>query len=245
MVAYPHQAPSGPEFRNLGPPGLAQVTPAVRLTKAGTPDRRGLARKGRPPDPANVRRAERMVVAYVRDDMTLEEIARYHGGGITRERVRQILNKTDRTLYRLAIRRRQARTRMRSVGSGHVSGGMGFYPRDCPTCGLAFTAENAMTMYCTPTHRQVALLLRYHTDDSVRTRHREAIARHGVANGVGSQIFHDHVLNDPKAIVSKGRWLLPGSMTWHWAVRALALGWPIFEKLPPEIQAQIREAYDG
>ena len=64
-------------------------------------------------DRQRIERANRMLDAYVNDDLTLDQIARMHG--MTRERVRQVLNKHDRTLYQLAKIRRKARTRQRQA----------------------------------------------------------------------------------------------------------------------------------
>lgn len=176
-------------------------------------------------------RAERALVAYVRDDMTLEQIGRRYG--VCRERIRQDCNRVDRTLYALARRRRKARQRLASLSGGAGYHGVG----QCATCGENFTRSMSSQKYCSPTHYQVAIMLRYHTDDRFWERHGRAVARWNLAHDHGSKVGAENVLDG--TVERRGRWLVEGSVAFHWCLRAYSLEWPIFDRLHPQIRQQI------
>lgn len=180
-------------------------------------------------------RAERMVSAYVNDDMTLEQIGRRYG--VTRERVRQITSGLDRTMCLLVIRRRAARGRLRHL----VNAGTPQIRTECPVCGSQFEGASNRR-YCSPVHQKVAVMLRYQTDDSFRERQQIATARWVVK----TKPDDDPRVRDAQRVINgtrteRGRWMTPGSLQFHWALRACALGWPIFDAFHEDVQRQIRE----
>ena len=185
---------------------------------------------------APVDRTERMLSAYVNDDMTLEQIGQRHG--ITRERVRQLTSAADRTMCLLVIRRRDARSRLRRlVNAGSPS------VLTCMVCGSVFEGDNRRR-FCSPVHSKVAVLMRYQTDDTYRERHRLACARWAIRSESesASQVRYAQRLIAGTTVERSYRWLVPGSLQFHWALRAHALGWPLFDAFHEDVQRQIREA---
>ena len=182
-----------------------------------------------------------MLRAYVDDGLTLEEIGKRWN--ISRERVRQELNKTDATLYRLAMRRRSARRHLNKF----VNKGATIITRECFACGQTFSTATALQTYCSSTHQRVAVILRYHTDDSYYETHKLSVAKWVLKNQdrVPAYSF-DHAERKLQGTSEdRGRWFVVGSIAFHWALRAYLLGWPIFDKIAPELQKQIKEYAEG
>jgi Sigma-70, region 4 len=110
-----------------------------------------------------VRRNADIVRRYVEDDETLQEIGDLHG--LTRERVRQILEQAGvdvATLYRArmarATERRQAEERRNAPP-----------PKTCPVC-LGSHRRGAKT--CSPECAEVWEQVRFALDEPTRIRHR-------------------------------------------------------------------------
>lgn len=197
-------------------------------------------------------RDARIVQANVFDDLTMEEIGlRY---GVTRQRIHQILTRTDPTLTRLARRRRKARTKLRMFVRDTSAPVVG----SCALCGKTFEASprgrpRDRNVYCSPVHRQAYLALRYQLgDDDRRDDQRRALARNVIRSGVGGareryarRVLAGTVGEGETSAVAGKRWIVPGSVAFHWAVRAYVLGWPVFERLPEPIRNQIRTHVDG
>lgn len=179
-----------------------------------------------------------MLDAYVRDSMTLEEIGERHG--VTRERVRQLISPLDPTLYKMEQLRRKGRTKLRARSKGSP-----VTIRECITCGKTFETTNT-SKCCCPVHRQVYNLLRYHVDPKRHEHTRRNTAKFVLKSDASEtqKRFAQRVL-DGVELDEHGKWMIPGSLAWHWALRAHALRWPIFDQLPGEIQQQIRETSEG
>lgn len=186
-------------------------------------------------------RADRMLRAYVNDDMTLEQIGQRHG--VTRERVRQVLSKHDPTLYRLAKIRRRARTRLRNwVNAGSVA-----RFGTCRICGDDFEMVDSKSVYCSPVHRQIWMLFRYQVDDRMRATHRAAMAKWFLRNSEDQvQLrYAERVLAGTAEVGRRRRFIQVGSLNWHWALRAYVLDWPLFGMLHEDVQEQIRQHVAG
>lgn len=181
-------------------------------------------------------RRRRAMNAYVHDDMTMEQIAKRWG--ISRERVRQYLHREDPTLCALVKRRRAARTRLRKfVNEGRMT-----VRRDCRLCGESFEGASNR-WFCSPIHYKAHVALRYHTDERRHDQQTKANVEWQRSKGVGSAAWQANY--DAGTVNERGRWLVPGSLNFHWALRAFACGWPVFEEMPGDIQAQIREYAAG
>lgn len=187
-------------------------------------------------------RARDMVAAYV-DGRTLEEIGDVHG--LTRERVRQIITRTDPTMQRLVMRRRGARARLLAF----VNHGTLPVRRDCPTCGIGFEAPIHQT-FCSPLHRDIHFALRFQVDEVRRQKQYEKVARWALEHPekvTEYQLRHARRVLDGTVGEEQGhrlgtRYLIPGSLPYHWALKAGALGWPLFDRFHPDVQEQVRQA---
>jgi len=215
------------------------LLPRKRVDKPGRVEREAMRRAEQLADPNSPlnerrRRAERMLKAYIDDGLTITEIARRHG--VTRQRVSQVLQRYDPTKYALAVDVRRRRDRaLRALNDG--------VPKlvICRTCGELFES-GPRRVFCSPAHRLAYQCLQYHVDDERRAAQLHAIARWTLDNS-----------DDPRQVRSArrrlagesedhGRWLVHGSLPFHWALRAHALQWPIFDELPPPIRQQVEAA---
>ena len=170
---------------------------------------------------------ERMVRAYCYDGMTLQQIGTRHG--ISRERVRQYIVATDNTLYRLERMRRAARSRLerfvRDTKMTEVA--------HCRLCGEPFEVKDGRTAFCDNFHNKVwSTYFRFHVDEDFHEKQRFLVTR--------KETNHYQNLLDGTA-KTVGRWLVFGSTTWHWAVRAYYCRWPVFDEFPEQIRQQIIE----
>lgn len=212
------------------------LVPRKRVDKPGRVEREAMRRAEQLADPNSPlnkrrRRAERMLKAYIDDGLTITEVAQRHG--VTRQRVSQVLQRHDPTKYALAIDVRRRRDRaLRALNDGPSR----LVP--CRTCGELF-ASGPSRRFCSPAHRAAYQCLQYHADDNYRGAHLRAIARWALVNS-----------DDPRQIKAarrrlageteaRGRWLVHGSLAFHWALRAHALQWPIFDELPAPIRRQV------
>lgn len=196
-------------------------------------------RRAREINPEREDRAARMVRAYVHDDLTLEQIGQRHG--VTRERVRQIINKTDPTIYRLAKMRRKARTRHRRAMADGFS-----ELRHCRLCGGLFEAGGLHRRFCSPVHQAVhTQILRYQIDAEHRETHYVYVARWNAKSEDPKRRTHGERVLAGEATRRGKRWLVPGSLAFHWAVRAYVLDWPVWEQFHPDVQAQVRAHISG
>lgn len=206
----------------------------IEVVDMEIPKRKGQWANKPGPNKQRTERMERALVAYVCDDMTLEQIGKRFG--VTREMIRLDLNKIDKTLYRLALRRRKARQNLRSF----VNRGSFMFTMQCHVCGEDFEADNEFRRYCSPIHYQVAMMMRYQISDEYRDMARISNAKSNIKSGRKSQLaFAVNYLDGTSKEI--GRWIIPGSLSFHWAIRAYILGWPLFDKLSEPIQEQIRE----
>lgn len=161
-----------------------------------------------------------MLRAYVNDDLTLAQIGIYHG--LSRERVRQILTKEDPTLYALAKRRRRGRTRLAVFVRNAEP------PQSCRLCGGP--AGTNRTSFCGQAHVQGWFALRYQHDTHYREGQRQR-SRDVATTNLG-----------PEHPLWEHAGMQPGSVAWHWGLRAVALGWPIIDRFRPEVRAQLEAA---
>jgi hypothetical protein len=180
-------------------------------------------------------RAERALVAFVRDDLPNTQIAERYG--ITGGTLGSDLRAIDPTLYLLAKRRRLARRRLqRFVDRGTVQ-----CVHSCHLCGEAFTGPE-YRRYCSPVHQSAAMSLRFQTDEHFRVLHLGRVAKWHIANVEDNEVLVRHAKRRLAGTTrTHGRWLVPGSVPFHWALKAHALGWPIWDRFHPEVQQQIRE----
>lgn len=182
---------------------------------------------------------ERYMTAYL-DGLTLSQVGERFG--VTRQRAQQVLSE-DRALYALGKRRNagrrrrheSTRTRKRSLTR-------------CRTCGADFLGGLAERS-CGATCAKVWLLLRHALEDSVTSdqhaRHRVAIARHALkASRDPVRVRYAMRVLEGSA-ETRGRWLVEGGLAYHWALRAVALGWPIAELLCQDVQEQLRARHGG
>lgn len=194
--------------------------------------------------PKRRERAERALVAFVRDDLTTEQISQRVGSSASQ--IRKDLRALDPTLYALAKRRRFARTRLRALERRiHRRDNRPVVIRSCALCGEPFEVGKAQA-YCSPIHQAAAMSLRYQTDPDHYEIHRKRIADWTLRNA-DHEVVDDIRLRHAERVAAgeetkvHGRWLIPGSLPFHWALRAYSGKWPIWERFHPDVQQQIRE----
>jgi hypothetical protein len=186
-------------------------------------------------------RARRMLTAYVDDGLTLEQISKYHD--VTRERVRQIVTAFDPGKYKVARMRRKARVlRERNIRIWKKQRAL---KRNCYVCGESFLRTTSQ-VYCSEIHYKLFVLLRYQIDDDFREMSQFSTARWFLKNGdVRQKRYAINVLTrgveDSDFHRAGTRYMVSGSLVFHWAVRACVLGWPIFDQFHPDVQQQIKE----
>ncbi|MET0786190.1 MAG: sigma factor-like helix-turn-helix DNA-binding protein [Paenisporosarcina sp.] len=193
-------------------------------------------------------RARRMLSAYVNDEMTLEQISVYHE--ISRERVRQIMMAFDPGKYKVArMRRKAAIKRQNNLNQWRKTRAI---TKTCPICGETFmTSKNSNQVYCSPKHQQLWVLLRYQISEEHREKALRSIARWTVVNSDNVHQVRYSINKLNQTVGEHGshragaRYLQPGSLSFHWCIRAYALKWPMFDQLHPDVQQQIKEYVDG
>jgi DNA-binding CsgD family transcriptional regulator len=184
-----------------------------------------------PPPPPKTGNRDRYLAAY-RDGATLQDIA--DGEGITRERVRQLI--TGDEYHRIKAERRAAK---RTEVAARQAADLAARLHPCGTCGTPTTRPT----YCSERCYTVALLLRFGTDEARHERHRVALAKSAIRSGTPSSTWFKRFLStDPaERPAPRGRWFVEGSSGAAAAMEAYRKGWPIFDRLHPDLQAWIRE----
>lgn len=168
-----------------------------------------------------------MVIAYVDQGMTLEEIGAEVD--VSREWVRQVINQLSPGLTSRVVAERKNRRALENLTISK-----------CGFCGTMF-AEDKKT--CSQRCYEQRELLRYHFSEKYRSSSRRAIARWRLKNedyGTTDREHHVRVLADPDDVDSQGRWLVRGSKAHTAAVEAFRRGGSVFEELPAPIQDQVR-----
>lgn len=190
-------------------------------------------------NPRPTKRAERrrqIVDTWLASD-TLEEAGQKLG--ITRERVRQILDEELPPWYvKLHRQRQRARIRQRHfVATATIVGGA-----PCVICGKLNSRPQLIT--CGHDCATKYAVLRVHIDDGhlegQRVRHRDAVARWQLEHGTDETQVRFARRWLARESVTRGRWLVPGSQAHRYATEAYEKRWPIFDRLPAQIQQQIR-----
>ncbi len=155
--------------------------------------------------------------------------------GITRERVRQIVN----LVYGPdAVQDRQSENReLRKLARA-----MERPLTECIICGARIPkVPSYKHQSCCPEHAFMWTRIRHHVAE-YRERHRINVAKWHVAHPekVNGTMFRSAQRHLDGTVGYHGRWLVESSVSHSTATQAYREGWPIFERLVPEIQDQIR-----
>jgi hypothetical protein len=176
---------------------------------------------------------------YVHEDLTMQQIA--DRDGCTRAWVAYAISRFDPTLFALAKRRRKARTNMRRLARLDVSPKI---VQECKVCGVPFEGPPSR-VYCTPEHHEVETTLRFQTNPDLRDAQAQRIARWVLAQvELGDTTIEPVRVRHAKRVLAgedkrRGRWIVSGSARERYALEAYENGWPIFDRLEPEVQEQI------
>lgn len=170
--------------------------------------------------------------AYAHPELTLSSIGRRFG--LSRQRVQQI---ATRDPVRYAARK----VRKPPTQAHHLT-------KTCTICGKMF--KGPLIKYCSEDHRQVSYALRYHTDEEYREAQKKRVAswvlkypdriNYDDAKRREQIIASAQRVVDDAPVQRRGRWLTAGSKAMDRALEAYRNEWPIFDKLHPDIQAQIK-----
>lgn len=137
----------------------------------------------------------------------------------------------------------QTRRRMAQIEA--EAHGMNEKFKYCQVCGVG----HFKTAYCSTRCRNVQLiyLRRATATEEYRASHQRSVAKWYLAHPDEAneyQIRHAHRVLDGESGYH-GRWLTVGSLSWKWAVYAYQEGWPIADRLHPEIRAQVAERFES
>lgn len=170
---------------------------------------------------------------------TLDEIA--DRLGITREGARRITEKVA------PWRPWNAVSTERRVVSAEVAASDPEVSQRCRLCGGEFSgtlAELANRGFCRVAHRKMWTAIRYHADEEYRERQIRASARWALFHqdrSTPAQRRQARRVLDYPTDETGDRWLVEGSKPFRVAVTALREGWPVFDRLEPRIQHQVRD----
>lgn len=169
-----------------------------------------------------------MCIAYAEQGLTLEQIGEMVG--VTRERVRQVINEIEPGFTSRVVWERKNEKELAALTISR-----------CGFCGTMFAGA---TPTCSRECYDQREFLRYQFSDKYRDSTRRAIARWRLKNddyGTAGPEHYERVLADPSDVNSHGRWLVRGCKSHTAAVKAYLRGGAVFEELPPPIQEQVRE----
>lgn len=154
--------------------------------------------------------------------------------GISRERVRQLIStvltkeeiaEVKATHTHATLKRRQELRHKNVV------------VRVCLVCGDEFEAFYK-SQCCSPSHREIWLSLRFHTETETKQAHRVAVARRAYELDPtdAKRSRYERALTGTQK--TQGRWFITDSLGLAAAVSAYRNGWPIFKELPEACQLQ-------
>jgi hypothetical protein len=233
----------------MGRPGRPRLDPAVVAARADEREQRSAEiaeRMSAMQQGWDQRRHDVAQAVFDNPTTPLAEIGAQFG--VSGERARQCANEVDPDRYKQRkLARRDASKAARRTADLRERRSR----QTCKTCGGPLPIEGNRTKYCTDHCRDVHNLhLRYHIDDGYRLRHHVAAANwtmnnlhlipereREIAKNHAQRVLAGEILED------RGRWLVAGSKAMDAALECYEKGWPIFDRLPEEVQKQVIDVH--
>ena len=172
-------------------------------------------------------RDENVFNLYVFYGFNLVDISKKYK--ITRQRVHQILHKTEAQskVVKNVIANRIEETRLKKIPN----------KKECYVCGKDFQPYSGMQLSCSKLHGKIHKALKYQTSNKHRSIVRKSIAKSRLKKEP-NDTWSKNVLNN--TVVTRQRFIKENTITFNCAVSSFILGWPIFDKFDQDIKDQIR-----